>query len=364
MKARAIAFYLPQYHPIPENDQWWGKGFTEWTNVAKAKPLFRGHWQPRLPADLGFYDLRVPEIREQQAELARYAGIEGFCYWHYWFGNGKRALERIFKEVVESGKPDFPFCLAWANESWTGRWHGLDSEIIFEQKYPGKKDYESHFYALLPAFKDPRYIEVDGKKLFIIYRPEEIPDLSEFINLWNKYALNNGFSGFFFVSANINFYNQKNNLLDGAFPRYLFDTMTRLPCNRLSKLIVKLGIFSGRRWSRICPKPFRCSYADFVDKWISKSLEENIFPCIFPNWDNTPRCQKNGTVLVDCTPQLFKILFESELEKILHRPFERRVIFIKSWNEWAEGNYLEPDQVYGKQYLDVMREILHSPTGI
>ena len=167
-KPRLIAFYLPQFHPIPENDEWWGRGFTEWTNVAKAVPLFRGHYQPHFPADLGFYDLRVPEVREAQAAMAKAYGIEGFCYYHYWFGHGRRLLERPFNEVLSSGKPDFPFCLCWANDTWTGIWHGAPNKVLIEQRYPGVEDYKAHFYALLDAFRDPRYMTVDGKKIFII----------------------------------------------------------------------------------------------------------------------------------------------------------------------------------------------------
>ena len=172
-KARLIALYLPQFHPIPENDQWWGKGFTEWTNVAKAVPMFSGHYQPRIPADLGFYDLRVPEVRMAQAEMAAEHGVEGFCYWHYWFA-GKRLLERPFNEVLKSGEPKFPFCLAWANQTWTGIWHGAPDRILIEQTYPGIKDYESHFYALLDSFIDERYIKIDGKPVFVVYKPELI----------------------------------------------------------------------------------------------------------------------------------------------------------------------------------------------
>ena len=173
--ARFIAFYLPQFHPTKENDEWWGKGFTEWVSVAKARPLYRGHVEPHIPADLGFYDLRIPEIREQQAELAKEAGIEAFCYWHYWFGEGKRLLERPFNEVLTSGKPDFPFCLAWANHSWYKKlWDSQAREkdlLLIEQKYLGIEDYKSHFYAMLPAFKDDRYFRVNGKLFFIVYDP-------------------------------------------------------------------------------------------------------------------------------------------------------------------------------------------------
>src|SRR5205809_7458559 len=171
---RLIAFYLPQYHPIPENDQWWGPGFTEWTNTAKARPLFRGHYQPHVPADLGFYDLRQPETREAQAEMARAYGIEAFCYYHYWFGNGRRLLQRPFEEVVQLGQPDFPFCLCWANETWTGVWHGLSSHVLIEQTYPGKEDAARHFHTLLPAFLDRRYVTVDGKPLFLVHSPTEL----------------------------------------------------------------------------------------------------------------------------------------------------------------------------------------------
>ena len=156
-QARLISFYLPQFHPIPENDRWWGRGFTEWTNVTKAKPLFKGHYQPRLPADLGYYDLRLPEVREAQAELARNAGIEGFCYYHYWFG-GKQLLEQPFNEVVASGKPDFPFCLCWANQTWTGVWYGAPHRTLVEQTYPGREGHRRHFLALRRAFLDERYL--------------------------------------------------------------------------------------------------------------------------------------------------------------------------------------------------------------
>ena len=171
---RLIAYYLPQYHPIPENDKWWGKGFTEWTNVAKAKPLFKGHYQPRLPADLGFYDLRLAEVREKQAAMAREYGIYGFCYYHYWFGNNKQLLERPFNEVLTSGKPEFPFMLCWANQTWAGVWFGNDKpDILIEQVYPGKEDYINHFNYLRKAFADPRYITIDGKPVFHVYMPRQ-----------------------------------------------------------------------------------------------------------------------------------------------------------------------------------------------
>lgn len=198
IKPLLVALYLPQFHPIPENDTWWGKGFTEWTNVAKARRLFPGHYQPHVPADLGFYDLRVPETRQAQADLAQQYGIGAFCYYHYWFA-GRRLLERPFNEVLSSGKPDFPFCLCWANQTWTGIWHGAPDRVLIEQTYPGSDDATKHFYALLPAFKDPRYVCMDGKPMFLIFRPDDLPDSRNFINLWQKLARENGLAGIHFV---------------------------------------------------------------------------------------------------------------------------------------------------------------------
>ena len=204
LRARVIAFYLPQYHPVEVNDKYWGKGFTEWRNVVKARPLFRGHYQPKLPADLGFYDLRIPEVREAQAELAMEAGVEGFCYWHYWFGDGKEVLEMPLDEVVRLQRPNFPFCIGWANHSWkTSTWekvNGQKDECIFKQEYPGKEDNRRHFYRLLSAFKDDRYIKVDGKLLFVIYDIYAFPDFIGFKEQWNQMADSEGIPHFFFVS--------------------------------------------------------------------------------------------------------------------------------------------------------------------
>lgn len=361
--ARSIAFYLPQYHPIPENDKWWGAGFTEWTNVAKSRPLYKGHVQPRLPADLGFYDLRVPEVREQQAALARFAGIEGFCYWHYWFGNGKRALERVFSDVLASGEPDFPFCLGWANESWTGRWHGLDTAVILEQTYPGKEDYRYHFESLLPAFNDRRYLEVDGRKIFLIYRPGLVPDLGFFLDFWNDLASRHGLSPFFFISGDSLFDHTafphiEGNVRGREIYRVAASTGRRGAVGVLERAMRRHGRNPARLLEFLGSQPLRRSYSEFVKAWCAQEIDENLFPCVVPNWDNTPRAGKRGFVLDGSTPVDFSKMVISEIRKIRHRPYERRLLFIKSWNEWAEGNYLEPDQYHGTQYLDVLRTCL------
>ncbi|MEQ8692201.1 MAG: glycoside hydrolase family 99-like domain-containing protein, partial [Pseudomonadales bacterium] len=197
---RAIAFYLPQYHPIPENNTWWGPGFTEWTNTAKARPLFPKHYQPHIPADLGFYDLRLPETRLEQAEMAKKYGIDAFCYYHYWFA-GRRILERPFNEVLASGAPDFPFCLCWANETWSGVWHGAPKHTLIEQTYPGMSDHTAHFNEIVSAFRDERYVRVAGKPLFLVYRGWEIPNVSDVVKHWKSLAEEAGLAGLHMVAV-------------------------------------------------------------------------------------------------------------------------------------------------------------------
>jgi len=362
-KPRLIAFYLPQYHPIPENDQWWGKGFTEWTNVAKAKPLFKGHCQPHLPADLGFYDLRVPEVREQQAQLAREAGIEGFCYWHYWFA-GKQLLERPFNEVLTSGKPNFPFCLAWANQSWTGIWHGAPDRVLIEQTYPGKEDHIAHFNSLLPTFMDERYIKVDDKPLLVISKPSDLLNPSMTLDLWQNMALKAGLKGLFIVGV-INLVQQGYNLSKLGFDAYtLINVVGGQEKTRnflLKRLLETFGKKRTIRWyQKVLNRPYYIfDYAEVSRQIvIEKKLEYEYYPCLFPNWDNTPRSGINGYVLTNSSPDLFKKQVLSAIKRVDDYPDQHKIIFIKSWNEWAEGNYLEPDVQFGSKYLQVVRDSL------
>lgn len=353
-KARVIAFYLPQYHPIPENDIWWGKGFTEWTNVGKAKALFKGHYQPRVPADLGYYDLRVPETRKAQADMAREHGVEGFCYWHYWFGNGKRLIERPFNEVLASGEPDFPFCLAWANESWKGFAHGLKNRnMLIEQLYPGIEDYTAHFYEVLPAFKDERYIKVHNKPIFMIYKAIEFKEVAIFIKLWDKLARENGLEGIYFVAQTPNI-EDKEKILDLGFEAInivrMFDFIKKR--SYLQKVVqrIKINLFNY-------PRIYRYSA---VLKWFSGEEDrcKEVIPCIFPNWDHTPRSGKEGIILQDSTPHLFEKHVSMVVDSIKEKEFEEKLVFIKSWNEWAEGNYMEPDMKYGMKYLEVLKKVV------
>lgn len=351
--ARLIAFYLPQFHPVPENDIWWGKGFTEWTNVGKAKPLFRGHYQPHLPTELGYYDLRVSETRNEQARLAKEYGIEGFCYWHYWFGNGKRLLERPFDEVVRSGEPDYPFCLAWANETWKGFAHGMTNRnVLIEQTYPGEEDYIAHFNSLLSAFKDKRYIRVHNRLLFVIYRPFEMPSTTAFMALWQRLAKENGLHGFYFVGQT-NFIEERERVLALGF-----NAVNVVRLNDYIRFERPL-VLKGVQWfnKRLRNVPYAFSYKKVISYFTGKEAEElTCIPTIIPGWDHTPRSGQEGLVYTNTTPELFEEHVEQVLDHVQVKPLEDRLVFIKSWNEWAEGNYLEPERRYGRRFLEALKK--------
>jgi hypothetical protein len=361
-KARVLAYYLPQFHPIPENDLWWGKGFTEWTNVGKAKPLFPGHYQPRVPADLGYYDLRVPETRKAQADMAREYGVEGFVYWHYWFGNGKRLLERPFNEVLASGEPDFPFALAWANQTWSGTLHGLvKGKTLIEQDYGGDEDYIAHFYTVLPAFKDQRYLTCDDKPIFLIYDPTAIADIAHFIALWQSLAKQNGLKGIYFIALCQNFYFEHervdfyNNMM-----KYGFDAINviNLQTHRNKMSIFKRIYYKFVRV--VLQTPFLFDYDDSAFFSNLCFSYKNAFPSIIPNWDHSPRSGRKGSVMLKSSPIKFQKTLHRMVNLLQNKKYDERFIFIKSWNEWAEGNYLEPDKKYGYQWLDAIKnEILN-----
>jgi hypothetical protein len=350
--ARVIAFYLPQYHPIPENDKFWGKGFTEWTNVVKARPLFRGHIQPFLPSDFGFYDLRVPEVREQQAALARQAGIEGFCYWHYWFGNGKRALESILEQVLITGKPDLPFCLGWANESWTGKWHGLDHKVIFEQCYPGIPDYVSHFQAVISYFKDSRYIRVDGKPVFLIYRPDLLPSFEDFRNVWEDLAAGAGLPGIHWIS---NGSSQGQTYVAMGFDGFATNNLSWIMESCQGRIYRRLTSFKDAALGK---KPTVLPYQKYLQYEKFRPISPQEYPVVYPNWDNTPRLGARGYVLSGSDHLKFGELLKLSIDKVAGRPSQHRLIFLKSWNEWAEGNTLEPSIEHGSSFTDICANIL------
>ncbi len=356
MKPQIIAFYLPQYHPTPHNDEWWGKGFTEWTNVAKAKPLFHGHEQPKIPADLGFYDLRLAEVREQQAELAREAGVDGFCYYEYWFGNGHEELERPFREVVESGKPDFPFCLCWANESWYQKFWNIDGavvdkRILAEQRYLGVEDYKAHFMARLDAFKDERYVRVEGKLLYLIYQPFDSPEISTFMQTWQRLAKENGLPEFYFAAFTYHADKEGGEIMSLGFDAVVSCRNNRNRVRNLSWLVRKV-------MSKLFQRPRTIAYKKVWPKLISdlERTDNRYIPVIMPNWDHTPRSGVNGDLFTGCTPQEFGKHCEDVLSSVCAK--QNPLVFIKSWNEWGEGNYMEPDMKYGKGMIKALRKVV------
>lgn len=368
-KLEVLAFYLPQFYPFKENNEWWGPGFTEWTNVAKAKPLFKGHNQPRIPADLGYYDLRVEETREQQVELAKRAGVTAFCYWHYWFGNGKRLLDRVFDEVLYSGKPDFPFCLGWANHSWYAKTWNKDSKdkLLIEQTYPGVEDAREHFNYLLRAFKDSRYLKIDGKPYLFIFDPTALPD--SYIKMFNEWAIANGYPGLYLV-ANISPYEDKEEYIRRGYTAVLINRVSKATLtkndirkralsnafkdNRVFQLLLKI-----RRSiiKRLNPSPTIVDYRDYYKSLITEQdYESDVIPQLVPQWDHTPRSGINGLAWTNTTPSLFYKHACMALDAVKHK--KNPIIVLKSWNEWGEGNYMEPDTVFGHGYIDALKKAI------
>lgn len=368
MKPKVIAYYLPQYHPFKENDEWWGKGFTEWTNVARALPLFRGHYQPKIPADLGFYDLRLPIVREQQAQLAREAGVYGFCYWHYWFGNGRQLMADIFDEVLASGKPDFPFCLGWANHSWYAKnWNSNDTSkdrLLIEQTYPGEEDIRMHYEYVLKAFKDPRYIKQDDKPVFTVFAPHMLPKDYKLIELWNKWAKDDGFKdGIYFVAS----YTPKTmDELDGK--QWIDKGFSAVIPVRLNKhnigkkrnhLYQTFAWYLNRNVGQLAFQQ-KYEYADVIPYLACKNrdCDETVIPTLVPNFDHSPRSGKNGYILNNSTPELFGRLCSNIFNNIKNK--HNQLVWLRSWNEWGEGNYMEPDLVFGHGYLNTFKKALDS----
>lgn len=362
-KARIIAIYLPQYHPIPENDAVWGKGFTEWTNVAQAKPLFRGHYQPRIPRDFGFYDLRIPDVREMQAEYARDAGIEGFMYWQYYFGRGKMLLERPFEEVLRSGKPDFPFCLGWANHSWqTKTWTKSTSmkegkTLIMEQYYDGTEQYTTHFYYNLPAFRDKRYITVDGKPMFVIWNPGDHPDeISILIKTWRNLAKKEGLEGIHFVGqTNIDL--SIDTVIDIGFDA-VYDSRQNqaLSCGEKWTFFHRVNDYIMKHFGK---KLFLDKH-DFGKcyRWLvsDSSRKMNVYPTLLAGYDRSPRSGKNAQLFYNFTPDNWRKHIHDVLLHVEGKDHEHNIIMLKSWNEWGESNYIEPDIKFGTAMLDVLGE--------
>lgn len=353
MNPRLIAFYLPQYYPNKENNEWWGPGFTEWTNVALSRPLFKGHCQPQIPGELGFYDLRLPETRQAQADLAREYGIEGFIYWHYWLDENTRLLDLPYNELLRTGKPDFPFCLAWANHPWKGKFFGANKHLV-DQKYGGDDDYTKHFYYVLNAFRDPRYMKVGNKPIFYIYIPEKLPNCKHFIELWNDLARKEGFpDGIFFIGEGFDLKKEKLGLDGLAY------------CNHrriahYNAINIKNRYLRYAVWRVIHRRGLQVyEYKDAMKYFLfDKVTPEHVYPSIVPGWDTTPRLGNKAVILHNTTPKLFGQHVGEVLDSVSHRNGDDNIVFIKSWNEWAEGNYLEPSWRYGRAFLEELKKQL------
>lgn len=354
---RAIAFYLPQYHPVPENDAWWGKGFTEWANVARAAPLFPGHYQPHLPADLGFYDLRVPEVREHQATLAKQYGIHGFCYYHYWF-TGRRILERPFNEVLSSGKPDLPFCLCWANENWTRAWDGGDREVLLQQIYSHEDDL-AHIRNLIPAFRDQRYIRINGKPLFLVYRTEHLPDAKRTAALWREECHRAGVGDIYLARVA--------SFTGGIDPASIgFDAAVEFAPDwrQLKHFLFRSPSFIKAIKHGYLPDLYVTNsivaYSDLARRMLARADPSYVkFRCVSPGFDNSPRRKSKAAIFVGATPQRYEEwLYRSAQLTLQSREGDERIIFINAWNEWGEGNHLEPDIRHGHGYLEATSKAL------
>ncbi len=353
-----VAFYLPQFHPIRENDEWWGQGFTEWRNVVKARPLFPGHYQPHLPGELGFYDLRLPEVREHQADLAHAHGISAFCYYHYWFA-GRRLLDRPFAEVLSSGRPDFPFLLCWANENWTRVWDGGARDVLMPQAYSDADDV-AHFGWLATAFEDERYVRVDGKPVFLVYRASDLPDPRRTTETWRHEAARMGLGELYLCRVE-GFASER------AVPpgEWGFDAgVAFVPdYQTLGRPLRRSVFWRGARTLGFTAKGYRQHVFDY-DAVVAEMLARAApayprLPCVTVGWDNSPRRREHAVIYRDATPESYERWLRTEAERLRARADVPRLLFVNAWNEWAEGSHLEPDARWGRAYLEATARALH-----
>ncbi|MEO5643119.1 MAG: glycoside hydrolase family 99-like domain-containing protein [Bacteroidia bacterium] len=352
-KVRAIAIYLPQFHPTSENDAWWGKGFTEWTNVTKAKPLFKDHYQPRLPTEMGFYDLRAIETMIEQSKLAAANGIFGFSFYHYWFG-GKRLLHEPVDLMLKTKKPDFPFLLFWANESWSRRWLGEERDVLMKQDYSDEDDRRHIEWLCNEVFSDKRYITVDGKPVFIFYRPNDLPDCAKTLNTFREVAKEKGFKGLYLVGNNshsiknpenfdtiLNFEPQLGMLKQAFDDKWSYKRLL----NNYSKFKIKSGTLKVY------------DYSEVKSMMKKRKVPYKFLPCPFVGWDNTARRGDKGIMIVNEDPKQFEDSLHWAKEVVKDLPQEERLVFINAWNEWAEGNHLEPCIKHGSAFLESVKKV-------
>ena len=353
-KATVIALYLPQFHPFKENDEWWGKGYTEWISVARARKLFPGHEQPKLPGELGFYDLRLAQTRQDQVDLAKEYGVDGFCYYYYRLSKNLHLMDLPLKEMLAEGKPDFPFMLCWANHNWEAKdWNTRDSyksRLLAKQEYGGEEDITEYFYEVLPYFKDNRYIKKDGCPLFAIYKPLHVPEMQQFISIWDSLAKKEGFKGIHILG-----YSEESKFEHDAIISSGIKTIISCRMNAIRHNHSQIKRYIGAFLRYLFKWPYIAKYKDIIKELVSEeSQQEDIIPVIMPNWDPSPRRGSYSHLWINVTPQLFKEHVQMTLNMIKKK--SNKIVFIKSWNEWGEGNYLEPDRKWGRAFLQVLKE--------
>ena len=348
---RLIAFFLPQFHPIADNDRWWGKGFTEWANVTKATPLFDGHYQPHLPSDLGFYDLRLRETRHEQIKLAKQYGIDGFCYHYYWF-SGARLLHKPLDDMLADPESDMPFCLCWANENWTRRWDGAESEILIGQKYLPDDDV-NFAKALVPFFSDSRYIRVNGAPFLIVYRAQQLPDAKQTAATWREYFRSAGIGEIHLCAA----FTHGNE----HYARFGFDSGVEFPphSQAMPSVLDAIETYEPHRGNVF-------EYHSAANYYLNKTYEDrNVFRCVFPSWDNTARTGVRSHVFLNGTPANYEYWLSQAVSKtVTDFPGQERLVFINAWNEWAEGCHLEPDRKYGRGFLQATVRVRRGETAL
>lgn len=357
---KIYSFYLPQFHTFPENNQWWGDGFTEWTNTKKGKPLFKGHYQPHVPLNDNYYDLVLePNTMSRQIELAKDYGIDGFCFYHYWFENGKKLMEKPIEYFLESKELDIEFCLCWANENWTRRWDGNEQEVLIKQNYEDKEGWKKHFEYLYQFFIDRRYLRDDiGRPVLIIYKPGLIPELEEMLNKWECMALESGLKGLCFVYQYPNYDSNVDKLFDYRIefePIETTDYSKKTPFRKIDSALINIR---ERVESIIKHRPYKLyNYKDIIKASMKRKIDKRTWPGVFPSWDNTPRRAEHATIYYGSTPELFEKYLKTQIQK-LNRINKNGIIFINAWNEWAEGAHLEPDNKFGFQYLESVKNAL------
>ncbi|MCI8888278.1 MAG: glycosyl transferase [Hungatella sp.] len=366
---KIIAYYLPQFHETKQNNEWWGKGFTEWTNVKKSKPLYKGHYQPRVPLNQNYYDLLDDNVKKWQIKLAKEHGIYGFCFYHYWFNDGELLLEKPVEQFLENKSLDIHFCLSWANEPWTKAWVSKQDQILIGQNYGNKTVWKKHFEYLLPYFKDSRYICENNKPLFIIYRPEIIENLNEMLDYWDNLSQINGFSGMEYAYQGI-WFDQIKNRDDSRFT-YNIEYEPDYGKSRLSSKEKKMLVKLAKSIDELSFKVFNHKLSEFYLRRVRRLSYDDVWNAInsyipsdhkriagaFVDWDNTPRRGLKGLVIEGASPEKFYVYFKERIKKV-KQFYSSDMIFIFAWNEWAEGGYLEPDQRYKDKYLRAIKKAL------